>query len=480
MMMNTIQRRLTLLLMATCALLETVAGSALYLTVRSGLVSSFDGMLRARAEGLAAVINQSRKRQDNGNALPDIAGIKWPNYFEIWNSSGEAIERSKSLGIHDLPYRAGPMDSPELWDLTLPGGQAARAVGIRIVPQSTKKVSKVEAERRAGEEFTLVIARQSGPFNALLNRLKSAFILTGLLLLLANVGVVIIVVRRELRSLSSIASQAAMIDASSLETRFPTAALTGELRPICERLNDLLARLEASFARERRFTSDVAHELRTPIAELRTAVEVALKYPNDAATSTRALKDALAVAQQMEGISSGLLALARCEAGLLERKLEPISLAGTISSILPGLMREIEAKEISISVELPEGLCWFSDAIAFRPILVNLLTNAVEYTPAGGWIRITLETKGSGDELRVTNRAMHLTREDVPHVFERFWRKDPEGSATGHSGLGLALAKTLADFLGFDLRAELSAEKEFAIALSRAERCKPNVACACC
>jgi two-component system sensor histidine kinase QseC len=478
MMASTIQRRLTLVLTVTCTLLGAGGGSALYFTVRNGLMGSFDGMLRARAEGLAALIKEAKKTQSNGEsakpALPDLIGVRWPSCFQIWASSGETIERSPSLGTNDLPRRAGPIDSPQFWDLTLPDGQPARAVGIRFVPQKREKVSDAEAAGQSGEAFTLVIARHRGPFDHLLNRLKTAFILTGLLLVVSNVAIVIIVVRRELGSLSSLASRAATINASSLQTRFPTASLPGELRPICDRLNDLLARLEASFARERRFTADVAHELRTPIAELRAVAEVALKYPGDALTSTRALEDVLAVAQQMEAVSTGLLAMARCEAGLLDRKLEPVSLSTTFSGILPGLNRQIQAKNISVSVDIPDRLCWLSDAIALRPIIANLLTNAVEYTPVGGSIRISTQAKNGGDELRVTNPATHLTADDLGHVFERFWRKDTERSSSVHSGLGLPLARSLAEFLGLKLRAELSAPDEFTVVLSGAERCSPK------
>jgi two-component system sensor histidine kinase QseC len=114
-----------------------------------------------------------------------------------------------------------------------------------------------------------------------------------------------------LRPLSSLAKRAETIHASSLQLRFPTDNIPVELLPIAQRLNDLLARLEASFAREQRFSADVAHELRTPIAELRTLAEVALKWPDD--VNQAALKEALNIALQMESVATGLMALARCD-----------------------------------------------------------------------------------------------------------------------------------------------------------------------
>src|SRR5262249_43247336 len=115
----TIQRRLTLILTVTCTLLGTAGGSGLYFTVRSGLLTSFDGMLKARAEGLAALIKESKKSKSNEDssrpALPDFTGIRWPSCFQIWSSSGETIERSQSLGTNDLPRLAGPIDAPQFW-----------------------------------------------------------------------------------------------------------------------------------------------------------------------------------------------------------------------------------------------------------------------------------------------------------------------------------------------------------------------------
>src|SRR5262249_42883147 len=147
-------------------------GSALYFTVRSGLLNSFDGMLKARAEGLAALIKESKKSMSNEDssrpALPDFTGNRWPSYFQIWSSSGQTIERSKALGTNDLPRLAGQIDAPQFWDLTLPDGQAARAIGIHFMPQKRKKLSDAAPAVQPAEEFTLVIARQRRSFDHLL------------------------------------------------------------------------------------------------------------------------------------------------------------------------------------------------------------------------------------------------------------------------------------------------------------------------
>src|SRR5262249_24606279 len=117
-----------------------------------------------------------------------------------------------------------------------------------------------------------------------------------------------------------------------------------------------------------------------------------------------------------------------------------------------------------------DELCWCSNEFALRPILLNLLTNAVEYTPVGGAIHVWIQTKNGSDTLRISNAATHLTANDMQHLFDRFWRKDTAGSSTAHSGLGLPLARSLAEFLGLELQAEMSSPNEFTTVLSGAKR----------
>jgi two-component system sensor histidine kinase QseC len=233
----------------------------------------------------------------------------------------------------------------------------------------------------------------------------------------------------------------------------------------------LLARLQASFERERRFSADVAHELRTPIAELRTLTEVALKWPEDLNTTRNALQDALAVALQMESIATGLLALARCEGGLLPVHLEPVFLQPLIKELSQPLSDQTRAKRITLSVVVPDDACWLADATLLRAIFTNLFSDAAQYCPAGGSVRLTGGTKGERGQLQVSNTTDDLGADDLPHLFERFWRKDPSRSSPEHCGLGLALTKAYAEALAMELRAELTNPREITLVLSGAQIC---------
>jgi two-component system sensor histidine kinase QseC len=246
--------------------------------------------------------------------------------------------------------------------------------------------------------------------------------------------------------------------------------LPAELLPIAQRLNDLLARLENSFARERRFTADAAHELRTPIAELRSLAEVALKWPDDLAAAHNALEEALAIAQQMEAIAAGLLALARCDSGLTNKESEPTVLAELLRETIQPLRGKARDKRLDLQINVPAEVCWSSDRAGLRVIVNNLLSNAVEYAEHGTTIDVVASANSGSELLRVCNRTRDLTREDLPHLFERFWRKDGARSSSEHSGLGLAVARAYSESLGLKLEAKLE-RGEVIFTLSGAPSC---------
>jgi two-component system sensor histidine kinase QseC len=215
----------------------------------------------------------------------------------------------------------------------------------------------------------------------------------------------------------------------------------------------------------------VAHELRTPIAELRTLTEVTLKWPDDSGATRSALQDALAVGLQMESIATGLLALARCEGGLLPVHLEPVFLQPLVKELSQSISDQTRAKQITLSVVVPDDACWLADPTLLRAIFTNLFSNAAQYCPAGGSVRLTVERSGERGQLLVSNTTDDLSADDLPHLFERFWRKDPSRSSPEHCGFGLALTKAYAEALVMELRAELTNPREITLVLSGARVC---------
>src|SRR5262245_19163342 len=388
--MSSIQRRLTAALAALCCVLWFGGGVAAYLTMRHGLIREFDYAHVTDINSLSNMTEQNEaglKFDSTGEYMPAFRREERPDYFQLWESDGSVLFRSPALE-GDLSKDAGTLISPKFWNVVLPDGLKGRAVGVRFIPKQDEDMPRPPGTPALTKEVVLVAGFHRDELDQRLHYLGMVLLLSGVGMAAAAIVAVGLVVRQGLRSLSNLADRAAGIDASSLQLRFPTEKLSAELLPIANRLNDLLARLEASFARERRFSADVAHELRTPIAELRALAEIGLKWPEGQQSTQNALQDALAIALQMESIATGLMALTRCEGNLLSVREERVGVPALIRDVLAPLKTRVHKKHLDVGLDLLEEACWYTDAAALRSIVTNLLTNAIEYSPPRSLVRV--------------------------------------------------------------------------------------------
>ena len=241
--------------------------------------------------------------------------------------------------------------------------------------------------------------------------------------------------------------------------------LPTELKSICGRLNELLSRLEMAFARERCFSADVAHELRTPIAELRSLAEVALKWPSADPAAVSGFQEALDIAVQMQGIVNGLLAITRCEARTQTISRQPLAASQMVRDAWKPFEARAAEKHLKLEWALADLPPVNSDSAMLGLILTNLFSNAVEYTPRDGVVKIGLSPNHGGLDLTVSNSTQNVIAADLPHFFERFWRKDSARSSSEHSGIGLSVAQAFAQALGLSLEASLPASSTLCMRL---------------
>lgn len=460
--MSTIRQRLTRRLLLTVGLLLGLGGLTVWLCARAALLAQFDATLRAKAQAIAALTEQKGGRIELELAHETLRGFEsrtGPDFFQLWRADGAPVERSRSLGAAKLPRQAGPAHAPVFWNLTLPTGQPGRAVGLRFQPAGG------DAKRRATApvQAILVVASDRRELDRTLTTLALVLTGSGLGLLAATALVVPRVLRRGLAPLQQLADATARIDAGSLAERLPTAGLPAELVPIAARLNELLGRLEEAFERERRFSADLAHEFRTPIAELRSLAELALKLPD--ARPADADQQVLAIALHLESILTRLLALARAERGQLAVQRQPVALGPLVQELCAQFQSRAAARRLSLQWEVSDGAAVQSDPVLLRSILTNLLDNAVEYSPPDGQVQVQASAPQGRLHLRVVNPVDQLDPEELPKMFERFWRKDSARSGDGHTGLGLALARAFAQALGCELTAAFVQPGRLALSL---------------
>tara|TARA_Y100001934_G_scaffold262743_1_gene337574 strand:- start:7684 stop:8562 length:879 start_codon:yes stop_codon:yes gene_type:complete len=283
---------------------------------------------------------------------------------------------------------------------------------------------------------------------------------SGLIAILASVVLVRIALGQGLAPLEKVGEQARRIDASSLQTRFPSD-MPDELRPIAEALNGLLARIEDSFERERRFSSDIAHELRTPVAELKSMAEVAIKWPEQAdAENYEEVRD---ISDQMQALIENLLMLARLEKGKAQVQLSEVKIGDLVKSCWQPFAEKAKARSLVIEFDLNSDQTWKTDDKLLRVIVSNLLSNAAEYAPEKSRLICT----GRDQQLTLANPAGDLTKDDLSPMFERLWRQDKSRTDSSHSGLGLALARSCADAMEMKLDAEITRENQLQFSLTR-------------
>jgi signal transduction histidine kinase len=450
--MRTIRRQLTWKLLLAFALPLIFGGIAVFFSTRAALLDEFDTALRTRALAIMTVTRQSGERVDaevTDSFMRESDEEDTPGFFQMWRTDGTILKRSASAPASGLPSRFGTLDRPKFWNLTLPSGSAGRAIGLKFTPQTAKE----EHPPSVPNEVILVVASARDELNETLTALAFALLGCGAGLLVVTFIVVPRLLRRELAPLDALADRATRINADSLAARFPTSSLPGELTPISSRLNDLLARLEQSFERERRFSADLAHELRTPIAELRALAEVALKWPEAREATTD--REALAIAVQMEGVVTRLLALLRNEHAQLPVLTEHVHLAPLIESVWRPFAERAADKQLKVTRTVRDGAEVETDPVLLRSILTNLVDNAMEYTPHGGTVRVEAKAGTTQFTMQVVNTCNDLTAEDVSHFSERFWRKDSARSDPKHSGLGLSLVKAFSERLGLQFEARL-------------------------
>ena len=256
------------------------------------------------------------------------------------------------------------------------------------------------------------------------------------------------IINRAIRPLDEMSATAQRISAGNLSERIQAARTDDELGRLADVLNSTFARLEAAFSRQRQFTADAAHELRTPIAVLISEAQTTLARKRTGDEYKQAVEITLGTAQQMKRLTESLLELAAADdsAHALQRSRADLAdLARECAERIRPLAVERHA-QVECDLESAEAVC---DPDRMRQVITNLLANAVNYNRPQGQIRIATQKLEDSAQLVVADNGIGIGPDDLPHVFERFYRADKARSRSeGHSGLGLAICKSIVEDAG--------------------------------
>lgn len=302
----------------------------------------------------------------------------------------------------------------------------------------------------------------------MLDRLLRVLVVGGVLASVAGVFIGWGVAGGALRPVSTMVEAARRIARSQdFRHRLPTAGSRDELGQLASAFNEMLAELEKAFENQRRFVADASHELRAPLATLQGNLELLDRAANLSEEERRAIwRDIRDEVRRLGRLVSDLLSLARAEAGQ-GLHLQPVELDRVVTDVLRPMRTEMAQHRLV--VEHLEPVPVMGDADRLRELLVILLDNAIRYTPAGGEIRVGLRhTPGQEVALSVADTGIGIAPEDLPHIFERFYRADKARSrATGGTGLGLAIARWIVEAHGgrIEVESQLGRGSRFTVRL---------------
>ena len=310
--------------------------------------------------------------------------------------------------------------------------------------------------RHAGPDiFAVTVGEEALDPQVALERLGTSLLIVVPIILVFAVLVGWLLANRALRPVGRMIDELeAITDGRSLHRRFPAGGGPDpdELGRLANALNSLLARLETSFAAMRRFVADASHELKTPLTVMRAGVERALTDEKTSPDALVPLEETLVGVRHMTELVESLLTLARVDEGRMELHTVPVDLGDLLAEALETAQILGEQAGVAVTLETPsEPVVVDADRGRIRQLVMNLVTNAVKYTPAAGQVWLSLTTTNEAATITVRDTGIGIAPGDVGRVFDRFWRADLARSRTGERpgiGLGLSISKWIAEAHG--------------------------------
>jgi two-component system heavy metal sensor histidine kinase CusS len=300
-------------------------------------------------------------------------------------------------------------------------------------------------KQAGGQPYTIQVAQDRSSDEQFMKEFAALLAVVLALGILASAAIAFRVTKRGLRPLAEMTRSLQRIGPKRLHERVPITGWPRELQPFAAAFDQMLDRLEDSFTRLSQFSADLAHELRTPIANIRGEAEVALTRARTPDEYREVIGSSVAECERLSGIVDNLLFLARAEAAEGDIKRTLFDGAAAVEKIAAYYDPIAEERRVSITRSGTAEI--HADPMLFGRAVSNLVENALRFTPAGGTIAIKIADHAAHSEVSVQDTGHGITAEHLPRIFDRFYRVDSSRSSQG-SGLGLALVKSITDLHG--------------------------------
>ncbi len=402
-------------------------GAAIWLSMRHSLLAEVDRTLADRTHKLGVLLNH------------ELAADPAEDLLEELDEYSRVLPTGVLLQIRD---RSGAVYFASSTDFPFPVSAGAASSYANVAWQKHGYRVLTETVLLDGEPLRISIASSLETIEGLLHRLGW--------LVFACIPAVILgasfcgywLSRRALKPVDDITSAARSIGIENLSERLMVPETGDELERLSGTWNGMLARLEAAVKRLSQFTADAAHELRTPLAIIRSTAELAARRPRSAEGYQEALRQIVTETEHMTQLVDDLLFLARCDSASAEMPMRTLDLGPLVQEICAGLEARAESSSIRLVVWVPDKSAPISgNESALRRLVFSLLDNAIKYSVSGGEIRIEVAESADGISLEVQDTGIGIPEPELPRIFERFYRAEDARVVT-HEGYGLGLSLT--------------------------------------
>jgi heavy metal sensor kinase len=348
----------------------------------------------------------------------------------VYDGQGQVFERTEELSADSVAGVA-------------PDNSGEPRLGDRTVPLLGRQRVLTGSPWAGDRPFTAALMSPLEEVDQELSLLRAALLLAIPAVLAAAGGWGYLMARKALAPMDRLRRSTEEITASRLDRRLPVANVHDELGRLTQTVNAMIARLEQSFAEIRRFTADASHELRTPLAVIRTEAEVALTRPLDPAEYRSLLGSILEECERLTRLTEQLLALAREDVGV-DRPAEPLDLSAVVRGVVEDLRPLAEARGVQLCADANGALPARGDPLRLRQVFLNVVDNAIKYTPPGGDVAVRVHPDEGQAVVTVRDTGIGIAPEHLRQVFERFYRVDKGRSREqGGTGLGLSIARSI-------------------------------------
>jgi heavy metal sensor kinase len=427
--------RLTLWYLAIFAVAQIVFGAGMWFSLRHHLYHLVDSNIQDQVDDLKSLI-QSKGKDPTLASLQDEVNEAYAlehfgNYLDVRAEGGALVYRSAFLEQHPVALPEPSAARPAVSKNRRLGGKPFRLTRRRLEVN--------------GHIYSVEMAVPTDEIVNTLSQFRFYLLMFAPLLLLLAAGGGYWLSHRALAPVDAIVGSARQISGSNLSSRLQKLNTGDELQRLSDTLNEMLERIETSFLRVTQFTADASHELRTPVALIRTDAELALRRSRGETEYKESLHHILKEAERTTVLIEQLLALARSDSGRESLDLHSINLSELMHSVLERWRQMASVHNLEFSAEIQAEECFvLGDKGALRRLLDILLDNAFKYTASPGSVHLSLAQTGDNATITVQDSGVGISTEDQGRIFERFYRVDKARSREqGGAGLGLSIAQWL-------------------------------------